>query len=104
MASSMGALTIEISSIINNSSFFKSFLNRGSFDSWITGKVSNPILKAELMVLPPIFKAATPVGATTIFLRLHSSTTLSIKVVLPVPAAPVKYINCWFSDSSNSIT
>ena len=48
------------------------------------------INSAEFMVLPPIFSAATPVGATTIFLRLFSSKTFSISVVLPVPAAPVR--------------
>ena len=52
--------------------FFNNFLNLGSLDSCITGKVSNPILNAELIVLPPMFKAATPVGATTIFRRLAS--------------------------------
>ena len=86
----MGARTIEISSIINSSKFFSNFLKRGSFDSWITGKVSKPILNAELIVLPPIFNAATPVGATTIFFSKHSSLTRSISVVLPVPAAPVR--------------
>ena len=66
------------------------FMNRGSFDSCMFGKVSKPILKAELIVLPPMFNAATPVGATTIFRKRHSSLTLSIIVVLPVPAAPVR--------------
>ena len=81
---------MEISSIIKSSNFFNNFLKRGSLDSCITGNVSKPILKAEFMVLPPIFNAATPVGATTIFLRLFSSKTFSISVVLPVPAAPVR--------------
>ena len=46
------------------------------------------------MVLPPILSAATPVGATTIFFNELASTTFSMRVVLPVPAAPVRYINC----------
>ena len=63
----MGALTIEISSIIKSSRFLSSLPNLGSLDLVISGIVSNPILKAELMVVPPILRAAIPVGATTIF-------------------------------------
>ena len=69
MASSIGALTIETSSIISNSRFFNNLANLGSLDLVITGIVSKPILKAEFMVVPPMFKAAIPVGATTIFLE-----------------------------------
>ena len=67
MASSIGALTIETSSMISSSRFFNNFANLGSLDFFTIGIVSNPILKAELIVVPPIFKAAIPVGATTIF-------------------------------------
>ena len=42
------------------------------------------------MVVPPILSAAIPVGATTIIFLSKSAFTTSNKVVLPVPAAPVK--------------
>ena len=49
------------------------------------------------MVLPPALIAATPVGATTtVFLSVCDSRFLR-KVVLPVPAFPVKNICCWVS-------
>ena len=76
--------------MINSSRFLNSFLKRGSFDSVIIGKASKPILNAELIVAPPMFKAAIPVGATTIFLRSFSSIIFLTKVVFPVPAAPVR--------------
>ena len=76
--------------MIRSSSFFKSLLNLGSFDLVISGKVSKPILKPELMVVPPILSAAMPVGATTIIFFSNSAFTASSRVVLPVPAAPVK--------------
>ena len=60
----------------------------------MAGIVSKPILKAELIVVPPIFNAAMPVGATTIFFKDNWFFTLSKSVVLPVPAAPVRNINC----------
>ena len=75
---------------MRTSSFFKSLLNLGSLDLVISGKVSKPILKAEFMVVPPILSAAIPVGATTIIFLSKSAFTTSNKVVLPVPAAPVK--------------
>ena len=55
--------------MINNSKFLSSFANLGSLDFVIKGIVSKPILKAELIVVPPMFKAAIPVGATTIFFK-----------------------------------
>ena len=65
----MGALTIDTSSIINNSRFLNNLPNLGSLDFVMTGMISNPILKAEFIVVPPILRAAIPVGATTIFFK-----------------------------------
>ena len=97
MASSKSLLTIEISSIINRSS--EAMIRRFSLPK------SNLLLiralgtygvkgswKKEWMVIPPALMAATPVGATTIDRFLLCSTTVFKKVVLPVPALPVRKI------------
>ena len=55
---------------------------------WQKHPVGSPNI--EWMVLPPALMAATPVGATTIQRLSLSLKTLFKKVVLPVPASPVK--------------
>ena len=48
--------------------------------------------KKEWIVIPPALIAATPVGATIIFRLLLRSLSVRRKVVLPVPAFPVRKI------------
>lgn len=47
------------------------------------------------MVTPPALSAAIPVGATMAKFLCVDSLILRNKVVLPVPALPVKKIVCW---------
>ena len=60
--------------------------------------------KKEWMVTPPALMAATPVGATTMGRLRERSTTVFRKVVLPVPALPVrKMLRPVFSTKSHAV-
>ena len=72
-----------------------------SICSVVGTKVRGGIVNNECIVTPPALIAAIPVGATTMcFLRVFF-TKLFRKVVLPVPALPVKK-TLLFVCSSNS--
>ena len=102
MASIISARTMEISSITSNSNAFinphlKRCILRWSLVSYAvmnSGKSgrygSGGSWKNELMVTPPALMAAIPVGATTTNFFSQVSCRFLRKVVLPVPALPVR--------------
>ena len=117
MASSMSALTIEISSMMSSSSvrsIFTRSLRRERFFSGIWYSVTSSLTsgrygqrgswKKEWMVTPPALTAATPVGATTASLLLQPATMCFRNVVFPVPAFPVRKteipVSCMYLSAS----
>ena len=102
-ASSRSARTIDISSIISRSNVLMIFtlsLRRLLYFSGIWYSVTSSLTsgryghrgswKNEWIVDPPAFIAATPVGASTTNLFEVSDVMYFRKVVLPVPALPVR--------------
>ena len=113
----MSALTIEISSMMRSSSVRSIFTRSFRMERFFSGiwySVTSSLTsgrygqrgswKKECMVTPPALTAATPVGATTASLFPQFSTICFRKVVLPVPALPVRNteipVSCMYLSAS----